>query len=136
MLLEHLADLAAVASVVEALVLGDDLRRQPLEHRSSFDFERVVEDRRIGRKVAVNSHKISGEALKVDSSIAPRTEVEAGTGMVTSGVDRSAFPPGIPVGKVTATAQGAGGLALELTLEPLVDVDQLSYVTVLQWQVG
>jgi rod shape-determining protein MreC len=77
-----------------------------------------------------------GEALKVDSSIAPRTEVEAGTGMVTSGVDRSAFPPGIPVGKVTATAQGAGGLALELTLEPLVDVDQLSYVTVLQWQVG
>lgn len=76
------------------------------------------------------------EPLKVDSSIAPTTEVAPDTGMVTSGVDRSAFPPGIPVGTVASTRQGSGGLALELVVEPLVDVDQLSYVTVLQWQPG
>jgi rod shape-determining protein MreC len=74
------------------------------------------------------------EPLRVDSSLNPRTGVEAGTGVVTSGVDRSAFPPGVPVGRVTETRQGSGGLALELVVQPLVDGDQLSYVTVLQWQ--
>jgi rod shape-determining protein MreC len=78
----------------------------------------------------------SDEPLVVDSSLGPRTQVGPGTGMVTSGVDRSAFPPGIPVGTITETRQGSGGLALELVLEPLVDVDQLGYVTVLQWQPG
>ena len=76
------------------------------------------------------------EPLRVDSSISPRTKIEEGTGVVTSGVDRSAFPPGVPVGTVSSTDEGSGGLALELVLDPLVDVDQLSYVTVLQWQVG
>ena len=76
------------------------------------------------------------EPLRVDSSISPRTEVEEDSGVVTSGVDRSAFPPGIPVGTVSSTDEGSGGLALELILDPLVDVDQLSYVTVLQWQGG
>ena len=76
------------------------------------------------------------EALTVDSSISPSTAVEAGTGVVTSGVDRSAFPPGIPVGTVADSRQGPGGLSLELDVDPLVDVDQLSYVTVLLWQAG
>jgi rod shape-determining protein MreC len=76
------------------------------------------------------------EPLAVDSSISPRAEVAPDTGMVTSGVDRSAFPPGIPVGTVSSVREGSGGLALELVVEPLVDVDQLSYVTVLQWQPG
>ena len=76
------------------------------------------------------------EALIVDSSIDPATTVENGTGVVTSGVDRSTFPPGVPVGRVSASRQGPGGLSLELDVDPLVDVDQLSYVTVLQWQAG
>ena len=76
------------------------------------------------------------DPLVVDSAMSPRAEVASGTGVVTSGVDRSAFPPGIPVGTVTETRQGSGGLALELVVEPLVDVDQLSYVTVLQWLPG
>jgi rod shape-determining protein MreC len=74
------------------------------------------------------------EPLTVDSSIAPGTEVEAGTGVVTSGVDRSAFPPGIPVGTVDSVREGSGSLALELVVEPLVGTDEFSYVTVLQWQ--
>ncbi|HEX6569816.1 MAG TPA: rod shape-determining protein MreC, partial [Acidimicrobiales bacterium] len=76
------------------------------------------------------------QPLKVDSSIAPDSEVAEGTGVVTSGVDRSAYPPGIPVGTVSSVREGSGGLALELVVEPLVDADQLSYVTVLQWQPG
>jgi rod shape-determining protein MreC len=76
------------------------------------------------------------EPLAVDSSISPRVEVAPDTGVVTSGVDRSAFPPGIPVGTVTSVRDGSGGLALELVVAPVVDAEQLSYVTVLQWQPG
>ena len=74
------------------------------------------------------------EPLKVDSSIEPGTEVAADTGLVTSGVDRSAFPPGIPVGTVQSVREGSGSLALELVVDPLVDADDLSFVTVLRWQ--
>jgi rod shape-determining protein MreC len=73
------------------------------------------------------------EPLAVDSAINPRTQIPAGTGVVTSGVDRSAFPPGIPIGTVASTREGSGGLALDLVVDPLVDVDNLSYLTVIQW---
>jgi rod shape-determining protein MreC len=77
-----------------------------------------------------------GDPLVVDSSIAPRVQIAEDAGVVTSGVDRSAYPPGIPVGTVSSTRPGSGGLALELVVEPSVDFDRLSYLTVLQWQPG
>ena len=40
------------------------------------------------------------ETLFVDTGIDPDSEVLATTGLVTSGVDRSAYPAGIPVAKV------------------------------------
>jgi rod shape-determining protein MreC len=75
-----------------------------------------------------------GDPLAVDSSISPRAQVADGTGVVTSGVDRSAFPPGIPVGTVSSTRPGSGGLALEVVVEPAVDFNRLSYLSVLKWQ--
>jgi rod shape-determining protein MreC len=76
----------------------------------------------------------AGQALIVDTSIDPESEVADGTGVVTSGVDRSLYPAGIPVGEVTSTSVGSGGLALDLTVKPLVDVDRLSFVSVLRWE--
>jgi cell shape-determining protein MreC len=75
-----------------------------------------------------------GEPLVVDASIEPGTDVAAGTGIVTSGVDRSIYPDAIPVGKVRTTREGAGGLSLELIVDPLVDVDRLSYLSILLWE--
>jgi rod shape-determining protein MreC len=75
-----------------------------------------------------------GDPLVVDSSIGPRVQIAEGTGVVTSGVDRSAYPPGVPVGTVASTRTGSGGLALELVVKPSVDFDRLSYLTVLQWE--
>ena len=75
-----------------------------------------------------------GEPLVVDASIEPGTDVPAGTGLVTSGVDRSTYPDAIPIGKVRTTREGAGGLSLELIVDPLVDVDRLSYVSILKWE--
>jgi rod shape-determining protein MreC len=73
------------------------------------------------------------EDLFVDTGIDPDSEVRPDTGLVTSGVDRSAYPAGIPVAKVTESRKAPGGLALELEARPLVDVDALTYVSVLQW---
>lgn len=77
-----------------------------------------------------------GDPLTVDSAISPGTKVAKGTGVVTSGVDRSAYPPGIPVGTVASSRQGSGGLALDLDVDPVVDVDQLSYLTIMLWTDG
>jgi len=74
------------------------------------------------------------EPLVVDSSIEPGTPVAEGIGVVTSGVDRSAYPDGLPVARVLSTREGAGGLSLELVVEPLVDVNRLSYVNILLWE--
>jgi rod shape-determining protein MreC len=76
------------------------------------------------------------DPLSVDSAISPGAKVPEETGVVSSGVDRSAYPPGIPVGTVASSRQGSGGLALDLDVDPLVDVDQLSYVTVMLWTDG
>lgn len=75
-----------------------------------------------------------GEPLVVDTGIEPGTEVAAGSGLVTSGVDRSAYPAAIPVARVSESREGTGGLSLELVVEPLVDVDRLSYVSVILWE--
>jgi rod shape-determining protein MreC len=75
-----------------------------------------------------------GDPLVVDTALGPRDSVDDGTGLVTSGVDRSAFPAGIPVARVSDTRAASGGLALELLAEPLAEVDRLSYLTVLRWE--
>jgi rod shape-determining protein MreC len=74
------------------------------------------------------------EAMVVDSGIEPGTEVPDDSALVTSGVDRSAYPDAIPVAKVTDTREGSGGLSLELIAEPLVDVDRLTFVSILLWE--
>lgn len=74
------------------------------------------------------------EHMFVDTGIDPDSEVLDTTPLVTSGVDRSAYPAGIPVGRVTESRKAPGGLALELEAEPMVDVDALSYVSVLRWE--
>lgn len=75
-----------------------------------------------------------GEPLTVDTAIDQDTEIADRTGLVTSGVDRSAYPPGIPVGRVSSTREGSGGLALDLVVEPLADIENLAYLSVMRWQ--
>ncbi len=53
--------------------------------------------------------------------------------MTTSGVDRSIFPPDIPVGVVDTVATAPDQLTQVLHLELLADLDNPAYVRVLQW---
>lgn len=75
-----------------------------------------------------------GRDLLVDTGIEPGepdADLPSLEILTTSGIDeRSSFPASIPVGKVTRTRPANGGLTLEVFAEPLADLDELSYVSV------
>lgn len=91
---------------------------------------RLVTSQRFGTAAGQGA----GRHLRIDTGIEPgepdadlpRLEI-----VTTSGIDeRSSFPASIPVGKVTRTRPANGGLTLEVFAEPLADLDQLSFVSV------
>ncbi len=75
-----------------------------------------------------------GDPLVVDTGLDGDTVLEPGGSLTTSGADRSAFPPSIPVGTVRGTKDSGGGLTLDLIVEPFVDTSKLVYLTVLLWE--
>ncbi|MFP5322491.1 MAG: rod shape-determining protein MreC [Acidimicrobiia bacterium] len=75
-----------------------------------------------------------GRDLLIDTGIEPGepdADLPSLEIVTTSGIDeRSSFPASIPVGKVTRTRPANGGLTLEVFAEPLADLDELSFVSV------
>ena len=69
------------------------------------------------------------------SLINPKVKVRRGEDVVTSGLVQSgAYPPGIPVGEVTRVEEAEGGLDQRAEIEPHVDVEHLTFVSVLKWE--
>ena len=68
------------------------------------------------------------------SGIDPGVEIRRRELVTTSGLPQSAFPPGIPVGRIEEAVSERGELEQEVLLAPLVDVDRLTFVKVLLWQ--
>jgi rod shape-determining protein MreC len=62
--------------------------------------------------------------------------VRVGDTIVTSGLENSVFPYGLPVGKVVKVEQLPGGLGTRVRIRPYVDFDGVAYVVVLQWVPG
>lgn len=52
--------------------------------------------------------------------------------VVTSGLDESVFPPGIPVGRVRKATAGSGQFQQQVEVHPVADVAHLRLVSVLQ----
>lgn len=76
------------------------------------------------------------EGVGSDRSLAlglvdPGTVVEVRELLVTSGVDGSFFPVGIPVGQVASDGGGGGGLERTVAVQPVVDLERLRFVEVL-----
>ncbi len=71
------------------------------------------------------------EPLIVDRGLEIETEVAVGDEVVTSGVDRSRYPPGVPVGTVTAIDYDEARLLQILSVEPSGNTSNLNFVTVL-----
>jgi rod shape-determining protein MreC len=57
--------------------------------------------------------------------------VKNGDWLVTSGLDL--FPPGLPVGRVSAVSSPSGALQQQISMEPLADLVNLQFVRVLLW---
>lgn len=70
--------------------------------------------------------------MKVDL-IDTATVVPEGDVVVTSGLQQSVFPPGIPVGKVRTAKAAPGALQQDVAVDPVVDLGRLTFVKVLQW---
>lgn len=81
--------------------------------------------------VALASGSGHGGPLMVTKGLEIDTEVAVGHEVVTSGVDRSRYPPGIPIGIVTDIDFDEARLLQLLTVEPSANTDNLSFVTVL-----
>jgi rod shape-determining protein MreC len=62
------------------------------------------------------------------------TKVAGGEVVVTSGLQGSLFPPGIPVGKVRSAKVQPGSLQHEISIDPVVDISRLDFVKVLIWE--
>ncbi len=60
-------------------------------------------------------------------------KVQRGELLFTSAVQNAAFPPDLPVGKVTSSVKGVGDLAPTITVSTLVDLSQLDFVKVIRW---
>jgi rod shape-determining protein MreC len=71
--------------------------------------------------------------VTVDSTSLAPPKVKVGQELVTSGLNFEKFPPNIPVGKVTAASTTPGQSEPDISLAPLVNLQQLSFVQVLMW---
>ena len=83
-------------------------------------------------EIGVASGDGSKEPLKV-AFVAASAKVTDGEAVVTSGVDGSAYPPEIPVGKVKSTTKPPGAIQQEISVEPAVDLQRLEFVKILLW---
>jgi len=82
--------------------------------------------------VGVANGEGSRSPMDVDL-ISRDTKVSKDEVVVTSGLQQSVFPPGIPVGKVVDAHTPPGALQQNVTIDPVVDLQRLEFVTVLQW---
>ena len=104
--------------------------------------------------IGVAQGRGEGEPLRVDVGLDAATEIAIGDYFMTSGVERSLFPPGIAVGRATVAIEAAApaaeggetattttsttiapGRSLEQTIElrPAADLTRLSFVSVMLW---
>jgi len=66
--------------------------------------------------------------------VPPHTPLHEGEKMYTSGFDAAAFPPGIPVAKVTSVHTSAGASQETIAVTPMANLSQLAYVDVVLWE--
>ena len=62
------------------------------------------------------------------------SKVSVGSVVITSGLEGSLYPAGIPVGVVRTVRHPAGALQLDITVDPAADLDHLEFVKVVLWE--
>jgi rod shape-determining protein MreC len=75
-----------------------------------------------------------GQPLIIDEGIGPKVQVPPNDLVTTSGDDRATYPPNVPIGNVTTTTMSGDQLRQIVTVDPLADLSNLTFVKVLLWQ--
>lgn len=92
---------------------------------------------RIGETGDVGVANGTGSLTSMDVDLVdPATEIPEGEIVVTSGLQQSKFPPGYPVGRVVTKELRPNALQQDVAIEPIVDLERLTFLTVLQWNPG
>jgi rod shape-determining protein MreC len=122
------------------VVGGAGLAGQVIEAWSSGCTVRLVTDPRsaVGVRfgaqgsLALAQGAGSGQSLSI-AYVAPGTQLHKGEVLTTSGLQQAQYPAGIPLGTVTSYSTSASATQETVSAKPIVDLDQLEYVDVLQW---
>ena len=109
-----------------------DVSRTRSTVRLITDVSSSVGVRLASGEVAVAAGRGSGSTLRADL-VDPTAKVDKGETVVTSGLQNSVFPAGIPVGTVVAATASTGALQQDVTIEPIVDLRRIIFEKVLQW---
>ena len=115
-----------VGTVIE--VAGDRSTVQLITDPDSAVGVRLANTRDLG----IAKGRLGEDQLVLDLIDAEVEVVEDETTM-TSGLDNSPFPPGVPVAYVASVEIGEGALQQNIRLQPIADLDALEYVKVLDW---
>ena len=83
-------------------------------------------------EVGVASGQGARSPLQVDN-VDPATKVAPDEPVVTSGLQQSIYPPGIPVGRIRTARVPPEAVQQEVTVDPIVDLRRLTFVKVLQF---
>jgi rod shape-determining protein MreC len=73
-----------------------------------------------------------GEPLLVDTGIQARSDVQPEDPVATSGIEDSLFPAFLTIGRVRDTRDAPNPLEQEVLVDPLVELDGLTFVSVLR----
>lgn len=76
----------------------------------------------------------SNDPLVIDEGVNLSVDVNRREAVTTCGCERSTFPPDIPIGRVASIDDAPDQLSQVLEVDLLADLDNLSYVRVLQWE--
>jgi rod shape-determining protein MreC len=75
----------------------------------------------------------AGSDLLTLAFVSPDVNVKKGQIVSTAGLQNALFPAGLPVARVVSVDKSPGDLTQNITLRPLVSVNQLEFLDVLRW---
>jgi len=85
------------------------------------------------RDQAVTQGRSGDHLMRLGFIDNPRAQIDVGELVFTAGVEGSAYPPDLPVGRVVKIDRGRGDLDPDVYVQPMVDLDSLVYVKALRW---
>lgn len=76
-----------------------------------------------------------GNDLEVTDGLTEETNISIGDPVVTSGIQGSSYPPDLAVGVISNVNFDTSSLELKVQIDPVADLENLRFVTVILWTV-